>query len=160
MKRLFLIRHGEAEFTGHGRGDRGRRLTDDGLAQAARLGHMLAHADIEIILASTADRAQETAKGMGLSAPVESIDALYDASTVTIARTLADLDATSVQVAALVAHAPGVPALVDELTGPGSDPDAVARVSTHFPTATVARIDFEGTWADLSGARLTWANRG
>ena len=32
MKRLYLIRHAEAEFTGRGRGDRGRRLTEDGRA--------------------------------------------------------------------------------------------------------------------------------
>ncbi|HRL48537.1 MAG TPA: histidine phosphatase family protein [Propioniciclava sp.] len=160
MKRLYLIRHAEAEFTGRGRGDRGRRLTEDGRAQATRLGGLLADTGIELILASTADRAQETAHGLGLAAPIESLDSLYDSSTVTLTRALADLDATGIRIAALVAHAPGVPALVDELTGPGSDAEAVALLSTHFPTATVARIDLEGSWTDLAGARLTWADRG
>ena len=42
MKSVFLIRHGEAEFTGRGRGDHGRVLTDEGREQAARLGELLA----------------------------------------------------------------------------------------------------------------------
>lgn len=159
MKRLFLIRHGEAEFTGHGRGDHGRRLTEEGVAQAARLGELLADAGVQVVLASSADRALQTARGMALDADVEPLDELYNASTIGILRALADLD-TAVSVAALVAHAPGIPALVDELSGPASDPAAVALVRSHYPTATVARIDFDGDWTDLAHPRLTWADRG
>ncbi|QIK71062.1 hypothetical protein G7070_00645 [Propioniciclava coleopterorum] len=159
MKSVFLIRHGEAEFTGRGRGDHGRILTDEGLAQAARLGELLADAGVEVVLASSADRALQTARGMALPARVEPLDELYNASTLGILRALADLD-EGVTVAALVAHAPGVPALVDELTGPGSDPDAIALVRSHYPTATVARIDFDGGWDELAAPRLAWADRG
>lgn len=159
MKSVFLIRHGEAEFTGRGRGDHGRVLTDEGREQAARLGELLADAGVQVVLASSADRALQTARGMRLPVAVEARDELYNASTLGLLRTLAELD-DEVAVAALVAHAPGVPALVDELSGPASDAAAVALVRSHYPTATVARIDFDGGWAELRDARLVWADRG
>ncbi|MFV0407204.1 MAG: SixA phosphatase family protein [Propioniciclava sp.] len=159
MKRVFLIRHGEAEFTGHGRGDHGRVLTSEGVEQAAHLGGILAEMGIEVILASSADRAAQTATGMGLSAPVELHEDLYNASTFGILRVLAEVP-PEVETVAVVAHAPGVPALVHDLSGPGSDPDASAQVKHHFPTATVAGIGFAGTWDDLAGSRLLWASRG
>lgn len=159
MKSVYLIRHGEAEFTGHGRGDHGRALTEEGRAQARRLGELLATAGVQVVLASSADRTLQTARGMELDALVQPLEELYNSSTVGILRALSELDA-DVEVAALVGHAPGVPAVVDELAGPGSDPDAVAQISSHYPTATVARIDFEGGWGELLEPRLTWAERG
>lgn len=159
MKSLFLIRHAEAEFTGRGRGDHGRWLTDDGLIQANRLGQLLADAGISVVLASSADRALQTARGMALRAEIEPLDELYNASTVGILRALAELD-EGVTVAAVVAHAPSVGALAADLAGPGSDLKALAWVSAHFPTATVARIDFDGGWNELLHSRLTWADRG
>lgn len=159
MKSVFLIRHGDAEFTGRGRGDHGRVLTDEGRAQASRLGALLADAGVQVVLASSADRALQTARGMGLPVEVEPREELYNASTLGILRALGELG-DDVGVAALVAHAPGVPALVDELSGAGSDPEAVALVRSFFPTATVARIDFDGSWAELRDARLSWADRG
>ena len=81
MKRVFLIRHAEAGFSGGGRGDHGRELTDEGRNQARQLGQLLAEAGIETVLASSASRAAQTAAGMGLSAPVTLLDELYNAGT-------------------------------------------------------------------------------
>ncbi|MFT3875317.1 MAG: histidine phosphatase family protein [Propioniciclava sp.] len=159
MKRVYLIRHGDAEFMGRGRGDHGRILTAEGQEQAKRLGAMLAPAGVQVILCSSADRARETAEGLGLTAKLVPLDELYNAGTFGLMQALASL-ADSVQVAALVAHAPGVPALVDELAGQDPDPDAAAVVRYSFPTATVAGIEFTGSWADLEGSRLFWADRG
>lgn len=159
MKRVFLIRHGDAEFTGRGRGDHGRVLTDEGRDQAQRLGELLADAGIDMILSSSAQRAAQTAEGLGLTARVNLREDLYNASTLGILRVLAEVE-PNIETVALVAHAPGIPALVDELSGPESDPDAVARVRHHFPTATAAAIGFTGTWTDLDGARLVWSARG
>lgn len=159
MKSLFLIRHAEAEFAGRGRGDHGRRLTADGLVQANRLGQLLADAGVSVVLTSSADRALQTAHGMALSADIEVLDELYNGSTTTIVRALADLD-DRIKVAAVVAHAPGIGALAADLAGPGSELAAQARINSHFPTATVARIDFDGPWAAPLGTRLTWAARG
>ena len=158
MKRLYLIRHGDAEFMGRGRGDHGRVLTDDGREQARRLGEYLADAGVQVVLASSADRAAQTASGMGL-ASVDVRDELYNASTIGLLRAIATID-DDVDVAAVVAHAPGIPALVDELTGADPDPDAVRAVRYHFPTAMAAGIEFDGTWAELPDPRLVWARRG
>ncbi len=159
MKRVYLIRHGDAEFMGRGRGDHGRVLTLEGREQARRLGEMLAPAGVQVVLASSADRARETAEGMRLGARLSLEDSLYNAGTFGLMRVLATLG-DSVDVAALVAHAPGVPSLVDELVGEDPDPDAAALVRYSYPTATVAGIEFSGTWADLEGSRLFWAGRG
>lgn len=159
MKRVYLIRHGEAEFMGRGRGDHGRLLSAEGREQAERLGELLADAGIQVVLSSSADRAAMTASALGLDAEVRLLDELYNASTLGLLRAMATLD-DDVDAAAVVAHAPGVPALVDELTGDDSDPDAVAFVRNHFGTATCAGIEFTGTWADLDGSRLVWADRG
>ena len=159
MKRVYLIRHAEAEFMGRGRGDHGRVLTPEGHDQARHLGELLADAGITVVLASSADRAAQTASGMGLDAEVRPLDSLYNAGTVGLLGALADLD-DSVETVALVAHAPGVPALVDALAGPDADPQAAAAVLHHYPTATVAAVEFSGTWADLAGSRLVWAARG
>ncbi|MDN5570283.1 MAG: histidine phosphatase family protein [Propionibacteriaceae bacterium] len=159
MKRVYLIRHGEAEFMGRGRGDHGRLLSAEGREQAQRLGELLADAGITVVLASSADRAALTARELGLDADIRELDELYNASTMGLLRAIATLD-DGVEAAAVIAHAPGVPALVDELTGEDPDPDAASFVRHHFGTATCAGIEFDGTWADLEGARLFWAARG
>ncbi|MBK8462520.1 MAG: histidine phosphatase family protein [Nigerium sp.] len=159
MKRVYLIRHGDAEFMGRGRGDHGRVLTLQGREQARRLGALLAPARVQVVLASTADRARETAEGMRLGVRLVLEDRLYNAGTFGLMRVLATLD-EAVDAAALVAHAPGVPSLVDELAGDDPDPDAAALVRYSYPTATVAGIEFSGTWTDLEGSRLFWADRG
>ncbi len=162
MKRVYLIRHGEAEFMGRGaRGDHGRVLTPEGVEQARHLGELLAEAGIGVVLASTADRAAQTASGMGLAAEVRLVEELYHAGAVGLLRALAGLD-DAVDAAALVAHAPGVPALVDELAGDDPDPRAAAAALHHYPTAMAAGIEFDGSWTELGTvpSRLFWAQRG
>ncbi|MBB1494414.1 histidine phosphatase family protein [Propioniciclava sp. MC1595] len=162
MKRVYLIRHGEAEFMGRGvRGDHGRELTPEGHEQARHLGELLADAGIQVVLASTADRAAQTAHGMGLDAEVRLVEDLYHAGTVGLLRELGTLD-EGVAAAAVVAHAPGVPALVDALAGPDPDPRAAAAALHHYPTAMAAGIEFSGAWSELEvvPSRLFWAERG
>lgn len=55
----------------------------------------------------------------------------------------------------LVGHAPGVPAVAYELAAPEtSDPAALAAIDGRFPAATLARLQFDGAWADLETASL------
>ena len=159
MRRLYLIRHAEAEFMGRGRGDHGRVLTEEGHAQARHLGELLADAGIPVVLHSTADRAEQTASGMGLRADLRPVEALYNAGTAGLLRVVSELE-DGVTTVAVVAHAPGIPALVDDLAGPDADPQAAASVLHHFSTATVAGIEFDGTWDAPTGSRLFWAARG
>lgn len=120
MKRLLLVRHGESEDHALG-GDHGRALTAAGAANARRLGEAWAGTqEADRILVSSARRTQETAEGLcsaaGISAPLEVIPALYLASSETLCLTLESLD-REVQCAMIVAHNPGLGALVHHLTG-------------------------------------------
>lgn len=153
MRTLYLLRHARAEDYAGGRGDHARELTDVGRDQAKQAGAALAGAGIELILASSASRALQTAEGLGLDAPVEASDDLYNAGSLEILDELAMLD-DAVQVVAVVAHAPGIPSLAHRLATADSDAEALARIDTHFPPATLVGLEFDGAWQELSQARV------
>ncbi len=152
MRRLFLIRHAQAEGWSRG-GDHGRTLTEHGLVQAREVGELLHGEGIQVILASSAERAVQTANGLGLGVPVLSLDGLYNSDPSLMLDALAQLPPT-VQVAALVAHAPGVPALAHELADSSSDSEATNRINHRFPPASFAGLEFDGEWTGLESARL------
>src|ERR687892_45271 len=64
MTRLYLVRHGATPLTAEDRfsGDIGVELSDEGRAQAARLGERLRDDEIHAIYASPLSRALETAR--------------------------------------------------------------------------------------------------
>lgn len=153
MKTLYLLRHARAEDYAGGRGDHARELTDAGRAQAREAGAALADAGIELILASSASRALQTARGLGLDVPIEASDELYNAGSLDILDELAALD-DRFAVVAVVAHAPGIPTLAHRLASSDSDAEAIARIDSHFPPATLVGLHFEGAWHELADARL------
>jgi phosphohistidine phosphatase len=59
----------------------------------------------------------------------------------------------------VVAHAPGVPALADNLADrQHSNPDALALIRYNFPPATLVGLEFLGGWSALAEARLFTAH--
>lgn len=157
MRTLLLLRHAKAATVAPGRHDTERPLVDDGLQQAAAIGEALRLAGHEpdLVISSPALRAQQTAEALELDAPLQVERRVYNAGSDTILDVLHELTGEPDTVL-VVGHAPGIPALVHDLADPDtSTPDALATIDQGFPTATLCRLEFDGTWADLQTARLT-----
>lgn len=150
---LYLMRHASADPYGV-LGDKYRSLTTAGRGEAAYVGEQLADSGIQYVVASAAARTRQTAATLGLDVEVESSKSLYEAGSGTILGMIRELD-PQLTCVLFVGHSPSIPTLVHTLAGEDSDPDALELVSTHFPTATCCRLEFEGSWADLGNARLT-----
>jgi phosphohistidine phosphatase len=150
---LYLMRHASADSWGP-LGDRNRPLTPAGRAEAELIGEQLADSGIEYVVVSAAARARQTVANLGLGVDVESSDHLYGAGPRTILDVIHELDPALTRVL-VVGHSPSIPMLIHLLADEDSDAAALDLVSTHFPTATCCRLEFEGPWTELTGARLT-----
>jgi phosphohistidine phosphatase len=150
---LFLMRHAHAESF-NTLGDKLRPLDDLGREQAAKIGHELADAGIQLIVTSAAARARQTAAGLGLGVDVEVDESLYDAGTGTLIDHVRGCD-DAVERVLVVGHNPVIAGAVYRLLDERhSDPTALDLIATHFPTATCCQLEFEGRWKDLGRARL------
>jgi phosphohistidine phosphatase len=153
---LMLMRHAQTEDTRPGSPDRARRLTSDGEQQATALGDALRSQQVEIdlVVCSSATRAQQTVQAMRLTAPVVVSDRLYNGGGDEIIALVRELDEDVAHVL-VVGHAPGVPSVVQELADPeSSDPAALATVERRFPAGTLATMAVPGEWSDLERAVL------
>jgi phosphohistidine phosphatase len=112
---------------------------------------------VRYVLVSGSARTRQTVACLALGVDVEPSRDLYGAGSPTILRAIR---AVPDEVAALlvVGHSPGIPSLVDQLAGPGSDAEAL-RLASHFPPATLCRLEVSGAWADLDRGRLTHTYR-
>ena len=150
MPVLFLMRHAHAEHTAPGLGDYYRPLSPSGReAAAAQAQHL---AEVRYVLVSGSARTRQTVACLALGVDVEPSRDLYGAGSPTILRAIR---AVPDEVAALlvVGHSPGI-----QLAGPGSDAEAL-RLASHFPPATLCRLEVSGAWADLDRGRLTHTYR-
>jgi phosphohistidine phosphatase len=156
---LVIMRHAKAEpFAAE---DRLRRLTDRGRAAAADAGRWAADHGVapDQALVSPAVRTRETwaAFAAGLGTAVEAVyDAsLYSAGTETAMECLRSVE-DDVGCAVLVGHNPTVASLVQLLGDGAGDADALRRVSSGYPPASVALFRLPARWQDLdfAGARL------
>lgn len=158
--RLYLMRHAEAAVSGTDHRDFSRELTPAGRAQARALGELLARQRVEQVLCSTAARARQTAELLKLPAPIKYLDQLYNAGSRQILAELSGLD-DNVLTALVVGHAPGVPALANNLADrQHSNPDALARIRFFYPPATLVGLEFFGGWSAIAEARLFIARQG
>ncbi|MFI9789052.1 SixA phosphatase family protein [Kitasatospora sp. NPDC051984] len=177
-RRLVLVRHAQAER--ETAVDQERRLDGPGRAEAFAAGRWLAGFGVAPDLArvSAARRTRETWEcvGAALSRLPETVheQGLYDLS-VEIHRRANGIDelvtllrGTSDEVGELVVvgHSPSLPELVGLLVGTvlaGTAGGALAQrvADSGFPTASVAVLEFDGSWQDLGpgAARITgfWA---
>jgi phosphohistidine phosphatase len=154
MRRLLLLRHAKATIsTGHH--DHRRLLIDRGRRDAERIAAFLGASGLipELVVHSDAGRAQETAE-IALEAwprPVEarSEPRLYEATRPeleAIVRGLPDAFACAM----LVGHNPSIADAANHLVGDGAEFDLL-RLSTKFPTASVAVLDFDvAHWRDVA----------
>jgi phosphohistidine phosphatase len=157
---LLVLRHAKTEETRPGSRDSERRLTPDGENDAQQVGDYLRELEITIdtVLCSTAARARQTLELLKLDRldpdRVEIADLFYNAGGDTLLNAIRELP-DDCHVALLIGHAPGAPALVHELTDPGtSNPEAVAAIKSRFPAAGLAQLEFEGDWSQFDSGSL------
>ncbi|MCO5060350.1 MAG: histidine phosphatase family protein [Rhizobiaceae bacterium] len=161
MKTLLLFRHAKSSRDDAGLRDYDRPLAERGLRDAPRMGDEIARRGWvpDITLVSAARRTRATwmlaSKAMGAEVPVTFLDSIYEAEWQTLLAALRAVD-PAINTALMVGHNPGMEDLALELAGGHSSPAALEALGTKFPTAAVARLEFDGQWAKLTpgGARL------
>ena len=151
MFQLILLRHAKAEPDGRD-DDHSRRLTDRGRRNAAAMGRFLERAEIapELVVTSTAARAQETAElaieGGGFEVEIRETRALYNSSvdrTLGVVRKIED----DFETVLLVGHEPTWSELTSALIGGG-------RV--RLPTAGLVLLDLEiDSWSRIAPGEAT-----
>ena len=127
MKYLTVIRHAKPVNQQLGEDDQTRRLTEDGAAEAFRLGQLLAEKGCvpDLVLTSPAQRAQETTtricRAMNLGdGIVKVIPVLYSTDVTGILEILKPIP-EQLQTVFVIGHNPTLTHLVNSLCGPVVD---------------------------------------
>ena len=153
MKTLLIMRHAKSAYPPEISDDFDRPLNKRGRADLPRIARLLAAYGPrpEVVLASAARRAHQTATGLveslGLPARVLHLDdALYLSSPSTLTQAAAGLP-DSAQTGLIIAHNPGLEEWIGDLTG--------ARIS--LPTAGLAAVELSiHSWEEISRGRLLY----
>ncbi len=153
MKTLLIMRHAKSAYPPGISDDFDRPLNKRGRADLPLIAHLLAtHGPRpDLVLASAARRAQQTATGLAAAlglrpSALHLDDALYLASPSTLAQAAADLP-DSAQTSLIIAHNPGLEAWIGALTG--------AHIA--LPTAGLAAVELGiHAWAEISRGRLLY----
>lgn len=153
MKTLLIMRHAKSDYPPGISDDFARPLNKRGRADLPRIAHLLAAYGPrpEVVLASAAHRAHQTASGLaeslGLPASVLHLDdALYLASPSTLAQAAAGLP-DSAQTGLIIAHNPGLEEWLRQLTG----------AHIRLPTAGLAAVELGShSWAAIGRGRLLY----
>ena len=153
MKTLLIMRHAKSDYPPGISDDFDRPLNKRGRADLPRIARLLAAygPPPEVVLASAAHRAHQTATGLveslGLPASVLHLDdALYLSSPDTLAQAAAGLP-DSAQTGLIIAHNPGLEEWIRELTG----------AHIHLPTAGLAAVELGiHSWQEIGRGRLLY----
>ena len=153
MKTLLIMRHAKSDYPPGISDDFDRPLNKRGRADLPRIARLLAAygPHPEVVLASAARRAHQTATGLveslGLPASVLHLDdALYLSSPSTLTQAAAGLP-DSAQTGLIIAHNPGLEEWIRELTG----------AHIHLPTAGLAAVELGiHSWQEISRGRLLY----
>jgi len=155
MKTLLVLRHGKSNWQAGYDSDAERPLADRGIAAAELMGRFLKQ-EGQVpakVISSTAVRARTTAE-LAIRAgqwecTASFTDVLYGASVNSV-QDLLQTEDDAMPSLLLVGHQPTWSELIADLTG---------GASVRFPTAALARIDFEvDRWRDVQtgGGTLRW----
>lgn len=154
-RRLMLLRHAKSSWRGH-EGDHERPLNARGEAAARLLAaHLAGEPAIDLVLCSTAARAQATLAGLASALDCETRfeRALY---LVPEARLLERLRAIEPEYGRVlvIAHNPGLQYLAAMLAAE-ADRSLAERILAKFPTAALATFDLRpGDWEVLGPSQV------
>ncbi|NGO52495.1 SixA phosphatase family protein [Allomesorhizobium camelthorni] len=160
--KLLLLRHGKSSWDDPSLADFDRPLAPRGRKAAERMGRELAARNWlpQLALVSPTARTCETWEVVAAALPgsvsADFSDTLYDATAEDV---LSEIQRTpkAVKTLLILGHNPGLEDLARRLAGANSEAKALQRLREKFPTAALARFDFDGKWAELGfgRARLT-----
>lgn len=155
-RRLLLLRHAAAEFSGGQ--DHNRPLSTTGRAQARAQGvHMLAASLVpQSVICSSALRTRTTLDLLldqwgkhAAKIDIEITDDIYQASATQVLTRAQSLP-NSIHRALVLGHEPTMSMLASALAGPDSDPGAVHLARVGFMTGGLGILDFAADWQDLA----------
>lgn len=162
MKTLLLLRHGKSSWDDTSLADFDRPLARRGIKAAKRMGREISRRGWlpQRALVSSAARTRETwhlvAAELPVAAEFDADPRLYDATSIQLLDIIHKTIET-VRILVIVGHNPGLEDLAHRLTGTNSDQTALDLVAEKFPTAALARFEFDGGWDTLrfGAARLS-----
>lgn len=153
-KTLIVLRHAKSSWQTP-EADLRRPLSERGERDAVAAGKVLAGYDLDVVLASTATRVQQTWAGAvdgGAScADVRVSELIYHAWPGELLSELRELDET-VHTALLIGHQPTLGDLVTSLAKPSA---LAERVQAKYPTAGLAVLTYRGAWKTLADGKAT-----
>ena len=156
MPTLLVLRHGKSDWSADDGVDARRPLAERGRRAARTIGRHLSEVGPRptLALTSPAVRARDTLDRVlaaaGIECPTRVAETFYEHGTASVLDELRGLEG-SPDVVLVVGHEPTWSDLIATLTGS----------EVRFPTAALARLDFDSEWARLrpGGGVLTWLVR-
>ncbi|MDX2156109.1 MAG: histidine phosphatase family protein [Hyphomicrobiaceae bacterium] len=154
---LSILRHAKSSWDDEGLADFERPLATRGREAAPRMGRHLRDIGLQpdLVLCSSAVRARETARLVGLSSPIAYERELYAASASELLERLHRIPRGTRSVL-LIGHNPGLHELALQLIG-GMPPPEHARLADKLPTTALLVLALDGTdWGRIrpAGARV------
>lgn len=155
MRELLIFRHAKSSWSDPDLDDHDRPLNARGRLAAPVMGRHMRDNDIapELVLCSTSERTRQTwdlaypSIDQGKPATVYTRE-IYEALPAALMSCIHTVD-PGIRSLMLLGHNPGCQILAMQLTTT-ADGDALQRLSTKFPTAALARIQFDSeSWRDI-----------
>jgi phosphohistidine phosphatase len=135
---LYLLRHASALPAASGDIDFDRALSEEGLAQCARLADHVHDIRFDKIFCSPAQRTQETFRNVVKSDAVELREEFYNAAAATLLRSIQSTEEAYEHVL-VIAHNPGISDLARALG---------MSIARTFPPGAFASFTVDGSWQD------------
>lgn len=162
-RQLLLLRHAKSSWDDASLADFDRPLSPRGQKSAPQVGAEIARRGWlpDLALVSPAIRTLRTWQLASADwprplPPADFPSGLYAASADAVLSQVQAAPA-SVRCLLVVGHNPGLEDFARELAGPASDGPTLRSLAEKFPTAALARFEFDGPWdgLDFGTARLT-----
>ncbi|ORB29385.1 SixA phosphatase family protein [Mycolicibacterium parafortuitum] len=159
---LLLLRHAKSDYP-DGVVDHDRPLSSRGIREGALAGEWIraTFGGVDAVLCSTATRTRQTLERTGITAPVQFVDRLYDATAGILIEEINGVQARfddEVSTLLVIGHEPVMSSvalgLADEES---SNSAAAAQISQKYPTSSIAALRSSAPWDRwaLRGAELT-----
>jgi phosphohistidine phosphatase len=158
---LLLLRHAKSDYP-DGVPDHDRPLGARGVREGALVGEWISAnaGPVDAVLCSSATRTRQTLERTGITAPVQYVDRIYDATPGVVIEEINDVQSRfsdPISTLLVVGHEPVMSSLALSLADEESSNGPVAQaLSTKFPTSSVAVLRVTSPWHELAlrGAEL------